>query len=79
MPLTGTLSPEDDVTHRELATRKPPGGHDRTSRHSTKCQDSGKSRSVPRHVISSGFNLQGGLSLLCLTAHRGAAAVENWS
>ena len=31
MPLTGTLSPEDDVTHRELATSKLPGGHDSTS------------------------------------------------
>jgi hypothetical protein len=28
MPLAGTLSPEDDVTHRELAPSKPPGGHD---------------------------------------------------
>jgi hypothetical protein len=27
MPLAGTLSPEDDVTHRELAPSKPPGGH----------------------------------------------------
>jgi hypothetical protein len=26
--LAGTLSPVDDVTHRELAPSKPPGGHD---------------------------------------------------